>query len=110
MTSYALGTIDSLDCIAIFWLGLPVGNTIGDEHDGLVAIGANVRIVEAVSEQFEGHSQGRGEVCDLLRRDLLHGLLELANVLVRGLIRIGRFTIKKMILSSLKQPSLSTKY
>ena len=66
-------------------VALLVGNSVGDQHDGLVAVGADLRVVEAVPEQLEGHRQGRSEVGDLLGGDLLHGLLELTDVLVRGL-------------------------
>ena len=64
-----------------------VGNSVGDEHDGLVAVGTDLRVVEAVPEQLKGHGQGRGEVGDLLGGDLLYGLLELPDVLVRRLQR-----------------------
>lgn len=66
-----------------------VGHSVGDNHDGLVAVGAHLRVGPARLEQLEGDGEGRGEVGDLLRRHVLHRLLVLPDVLVGRLHQLS---------------------
>ena len=61
-----------------------VGDTVGDQHDGLVGLGS--LLLGSVSlEQSEGSGESGGEVSNLHCLDVIDGLSELCDVLIGGL-------------------------
>ncbi len=70
-------------------LYLLIGYAISDQHDSLVAVCSNGSVPQTLPEQLERDGQCAGEVGYLLRFNLVDSLLELSDILVGSLDKLG---------------------